>query len=65
MAVPKRKTSQASRNSRSSANEHLEKPTLAECPHCHELKASHIVCPKCGYYNGEQVVAKKEKKAAK
>jgi len=63
MAVPKRKTSQARRNSRSSANQNLTKPTLAECSHCHELKQSHIVCPVCGYYNGEQVIVKKEKKA--
>lgn len=63
MAVPKRKTSQARRNSRASANKHLTKPTLAECSHCHELKLSHVVCPKCGYYNGQQVIVKKEKKA--
>lgn len=63
MAVPKRKTSQARRNSRSSANQHLVTPTLAECPHCHELKASHVVCPKCGYYNGQQIINTEEKKA--
>ncbi len=62
MAVPKRKTSQARRNSRSAANMNLSAPQLAECPHCHELKTSHMVCPKCGYYNGEQVIVKKEKK---
>lgn len=63
MAVPKRKTSQQRRNTRSSANQHLVTPTLAECSHCHELKTSHMVCPSCGYYNGEQIVVKKEKKA--
>lgn len=63
MAVPKRKTSQARRNSRAAANQNLTSPALAECSHCHELKLSHKVCPKCGYYNGQQVVVKKEKKA--
>jgi len=28
-----------------------------ECPHCHELKLPHRVCPHCGYYNGMPVVA--------
>jgi large subunit ribosomal protein L32 len=61
MAVPKCKTSRARKNSRA-ANWKCGTPNLIECPQCHELKLSHIVCPKCGYYNGEQVVAKKADK---
>ncbi len=58
MAVPKSKISKARRNSRA-ANWKLETPNLIECPQCHELKPSHQVCKKCGYYDGEQVVAVK------
>jgi len=62
MAVPKRKTSKQRRNTRSTANINITAPTLAECSHCHELKQSHEVCPKCGYYNGQQIIEFKEKK---
>ena len=52
MAVPKRKTSKARRDSRR--------------PQCHELKLPHAVCKKCGYYDGEKVIDmdKKDKKEA-
>ena len=56
MAVPKRKTSKAKRDSRRASNFNLEQPNLTECPQCHELKASHTVCKKCGYYDGKQVI---------
>lgn len=62
MAVPKGKVSKARRNSRNSANFKASTATLVECPSCHELKQPHIVCPKCGVYNGKTVVEKKEKK---
>ena len=54
MAVPKRKTSKAKRDSRRASNFKLEQPNLTECPQCHELKASHTVCKK--YYDGKQVI---------
>lgn len=60
MAVPKCKVSKARRNSRA-ANWKLETPNLVECPQCHELKLGHQACKKCGYYDGEQVVAIKDK----
>lgn len=56
MAVPKRKTSKARRDSRRAANSTLVAPTLVECPQCHELKVPHAVCKKCGYYDGAQVI---------
>lgn len=31
-------------------------PKLVECPQCHELKLSHRVCPKCGFYKGREVL---------
>lgn len=64
MAVQQSKTSKMRTNTRFSNNSKLTAPNLAECPQCHELKASHRVCPKCGYYDGKQVIdtTAKEKK---
>jgi large subunit ribosomal protein L32 len=31
------------------------------CPNCHEPTFAHVICRKCGYYKGKQVVTKKEK----
>ena len=63
MAVPKGKVSKARRDKRR-ANWKAAVPTLVECPHCHEKKVAHRVCKNCGYYDGKEVIAKKEKKAA-
>ncbi len=60
MAVQKSKKSQSKTNSRY-ANFKVKTPSLVECPQCHELTAPHRVCKKCGYYDGQQVVVKKEK----
>lgn len=64
MAVQKSKKSKMKTNSRFSSNSKLTAPNLVECPQCHELKAAHRVCPKCGYYDGKMVVdtSVKEKK---
>ena len=56
MAVQKSKKSKMKTNSRFSSNSKLTAPNLVECPQCHELKAAHRVCPKCGYYDGKQVL---------
>ncbi len=61
MAVPKRKVSKQRGNTRF-ANWKLSPMNLSECPQCHELKKSHEVCPKCGYYKGQPVVVAKEAK---
>jgi large subunit ribosomal protein L32 len=61
MAVPKEKTSKARRNSRK-ANWKVATPSTMECSHCHEPKRPHVVCPHCGYYDGVEVVKKKEEK---
>ncbi len=62
MAVPKGKVSKARRNSRNSANFKATAPTLVECPQCHELKAPHTVCKKCGTYKNETVIITDKKK---
>ena len=65
MAVQKSKTSKQRTNTRYAQwKKNTVAPNLSECPQCHELKASPKVCPKCGYYDGKQVIdtEKKEKK---
>jgi large subunit ribosomal protein L32 len=39
-------------------------PKLEDCPQCHSPKLPHHTCPTCGYYNGREIVKKKEKKKA-
>ena len=56
MAVPKRKTSKARRDSRRSANWKLSIPGIVECPQSHSRKLAHRVCKNCGYYGGKQVI---------
>ena len=56
MAVPKKKTSKARRDSRRSSHWKLSLPGIVECPQCHEAKLAHRVCKKCGYYDGRQVI---------
>ena len=50
MAQPKRRWSKA----------RTHNPTLSTCPHCHEPVMPHRVCKNCGYYDGKEVMAKKE-----
>jgi len=56
MAVPKRKTSKAKRDSRRAPNMRVSAPNLAICPQCNSTRLPHKVCPVCGYYNGQKVV---------
>ena len=64
MAVPKRKVSKARRDDRK-ANWRASAPTLVECSHCKAQIPSHTVCPECGYYDGREVIAKKNKEDKK
>ena len=57
MAVPKHTTSKMRARTRFANNSKITAPNLVSCPQCHELKVSHKVCPKCGYYDGKPVVA--------
>lgn len=59
MANPKRRHSKARRDKRR-AHDAMKVPALTICPNCQEKKPTHIVCPYCGYYKGEQVVEVKE-----
>ncbi len=61
-ALPKRKVSHTAQGKRRS-HLSIEMPQLEPCPQCHSLKLSHHVCPTCGTYKGEQVLAIKPKKS--
>ncbi|MCD6319328.1 MAG: 50S ribosomal protein L32 [Candidatus Desulfofervidaceae bacterium] len=59
MAVPKRKTSKSRRDKRRTHFK-ITAPNVIECPHCHEPKLPHRVCPHCGKYKGEEIIEVKE-----
>ena len=56
MAVPKRKTSKARRDTRRSAVSKLPVPAISTCSNCGAYKAPHKVCKQCGYYKGVAVL---------
>ena len=55
MGVPKRRVSHARQGERR-VHLAIELPSLEECPHCHEMKLPHHVCPNCGYHNGRLAI---------
>jgi large subunit ribosomal protein L32 len=57
---PKRKHTKGRRNRRRS-HDALTAPNLVACSNCGEKRLPHVVCPSCGYYDGKEVVAQKEK----
>jgi large subunit ribosomal protein L32 len=61
--LPKRKLSKGRRDRRRSQDA-LQVANLVQCSNCGEMRLSHTVCPKCGHYQGREVVAteKEEKK---
>ena len=59
MAQPKRRWSKERTHLKRSTWK-LEKPTTTKCKHCGEATLPHRVCSNCGYYDGKEVVAKKE-----
>ena len=63
MAVPRNRTSNAKKNSRSSHSA-LKAKNFAKCSNCGQRKMPHRVCPKCGYYAKKAIVIKKEKKTS-
>ena len=60
MAVPFRRTSKTAKRLRRTHFK-LSVSGLVTCPNCGATIKSHNVCPKCGYYNGKQVVKQAEK----
>ena len=57
MAVPKRRKSKATRDSRRAQwMRSVPKATVSRCARCQEPKLPHRVCGNCGYYAGRQAV---------
>ena len=56
MAVPKRKTSKARRDTRRNNVWKLETPGIVACPNCGAYRLPHRACKACGTYNGRQVL---------
>ncbi len=56
MPNPKRKHSKARRDKRRSANSKMYASNLSICSNCKKSRASHRVCPFCGYYKGKPVL---------
>ncbi len=57
MAVPYRRTSKTTKRMRRTHFK-LSVNGASVCQHCGALVKAHTVCPKCGYYDGKQVVKK-------
>ncbi|MBV9080080.1 MAG: 50S ribosomal protein L32 [Elusimicrobia bacterium] len=62
MANPKKKHTPMRRDMRRSNNFRLEATTVSKCAQCGKGIVPHRVCPFCGYYRGELVLAPKTKK---
>lgn len=62
MPCPKRKHTRMRTGLRRTSNWKITLSSLSKCPQCGEVKLPHRVCPNCGYYNGELLIVKKEKK---
>lgn len=65
MPNPKKKHTPSRRDMRRAANWRIDTPNLGKCPQCGEPKLPHRICPSCGFYNGELIIPKKEKKNKK
>ncbi|MCK4302195.1 MAG: 50S ribosomal protein L32 [candidate division Zixibacteria bacterium] len=59
MALPKRRHSRA-RGRKRRTHWTITPLNVIECSHCHEFRLPHHICPACGYYDGRQVLSKKE-----
>lgn len=53
---PKRKHSKGRRDRRR-AQDFLVAANLVQCSNCGEMRLPHRVCPKCGHYQGREVIS--------
>ena len=61
MAVPKRRNSKATRDSRRAQwMRSVPTPSVTRCSRCQEPKLPHRVCAACGFYNDREVLPQKE-----
>jgi len=56
MAVPRNRTSNAKKNSRSSHSA-LKSKSLSKCSNCGKTKMPHRICPFCGFYANRVVIS--------
>ena len=56
MAVPKKRTSKQRKRKRRTHYK-AEPVTVGTCPKCGDPRVPHRVCPSCGFYGGEAVLA--------
>ncbi|MEN4013283.1 MAG: 50S ribosomal protein L32 [Chloroflexota bacterium] len=61
--LPKRKLSKGRRDRRR-AHDALNNANLVQCSQCGEMRLPHTVCPKCGFFQGREIISmeKAEKK---
>jgi large subunit ribosomal protein L32 len=55
MAVPKRRQSNARSGTRR-AHDFIKPKQLSYCPQCSTAIPTHVICPKCGHYQGRKLV---------
>jgi large subunit ribosomal protein L32 len=55
MAVPKKRTTKATKGQRRS-HQALGQPGLSQCPNCGAANIAHTVCRACGFYGGKQIL---------
>jgi len=61
MAVPKRRKSKATRDSRRAQwMRSVAKTNVGRCSKCQEPKLPHRVCAACGYYKDREVLKKSD-----
>lgn len=53
--LPKRKLSKGRRDRRR-AHDALKARNLTLCSNCGQMRLPHRVCPKCGYYQGREII---------
>ena len=59
MAQPKRRWSKQRTHTKRSTWK-LEAPNITTCKHCGEPVLPHRLCENCGYYDGKEIIAKKD-----
>ena len=63
MAVPKRKHSN-SRTGKRRSHDRLRAKELTSCPKCGYRLPTHVLCPRCGSYQGRVVDEEQESESA-
>ncbi|MFA6118524.1 MAG: 50S ribosomal protein L32 [Parachlamydiales bacterium] len=59
MAVPRNRTSNAKKGSRS-AHSALKAKCFSKCSNCGKPKMPHRVCPECGFYSNRAIITNEQ-----